>query len=62
MGVHRLDLVVSEIVIVELKAVREITGPVFKVVRSYLRASGMDVGLILNFGAPTLKVKRVFPG
>ena len=33
-GEHRLDLLVSEQVIVELKAVRDIAGPVFRVMRS----------------------------
>ena len=60
-GQHRLDLVVNERVLVELKAVGEIAGPVFRVMRAYLRASGLELGLILNFGAPTRKVKRVFP-
>ena len=60
-GQHRLDLVVNERVIIELKAVGEIAGPVFRVMRAYLRASGLELGLILNFGAPTLEVKRVFP-
>ena len=60
-GEHRLDFVVSQCVILELKAVREIAGPVFRVTRSYMRASGMGIGLILNFGAPALEVKRVFP-
>ena len=60
-GEHRLDLVVNERVILELKAVRELVGPVFRVMRAYLRASGMDIGLILNFGGPALEVKSVFP-
>ena len=59
-GEHRLDLVVHKRVILELKAVSEIACPVFRVMRSYLRASGMHIGLILNFGRPALEVKRVF--
>ena len=59
-GNHRLDLVVNERVIVELKAVGELAGPVFRIMRAYLRASGMELGLILNFATPALEVKRVF--
>ena len=58
-GLHRLDLLVDDTIVVELKAVKEIADPHFAVVRSYLRASGCRHGLILNFAKPTLEVKRV---
>ncbi len=28
-------------------------------VRSYLRACGLDIGLVLNFSKPTLEIRRV---
>ncbi|MFC1610132.1 GxxExxY protein [Myxococcota bacterium] len=31
----------------------------FAVVRSYLRATGIEDGLILNFAKPTLEIRRV---
>ena len=43
-----------------LKALDQNAGPVFRVMRSYLHATGIALGLILNFGAPKLEVKRVF--
>lgn len=58
-GLHRLDLLVDETIVVELKAMKEIADAHFAVVRSYLRASGCTHGLILNFAKPTLEVKRV---
>jgi GxxExxY protein len=58
-GVHRLDLVVNNKVIVELKAVREFDDSHMAQILSYLKASGLKTGLLLNFGRPTLKVKRV---
>ena len=58
-GLHRLDLLVDDTIVVELKAMREIADAHFAVVRSYLRASGCKHGLILNFAKPTLEVKRV---
>jgi GxxExxY protein len=59
LGVHRLDLVVGEQVILELKAVKGLEDVHFAQVRSYLRATGLRIGLLLNFNAPTLVVKRV---
>ena len=51
----RADLVVEECVIVELKSV-EVIGPVHgKQVLTYLRLARLPVGLLINFGAPTLK-------
>ncbi len=45
---------------VELKAVEDITDVHFDVVRSYLRAVGRRLGLILNFAKSTLEAKRAF--
>ena len=58
-GVHRLDLFVAALIVVELKAVRELTPEHFAVVRSYLRAAGLDHGLLLNFSKSKLDIKRV---
>ncbi|NLF08454.1 MAG: GxxExxY protein [Pirellulaceae bacterium] len=58
-GVHRLDLLVDSMIVVELKAVKALEDVHFAQVRSYLRATGLHVGLLLNFNAPTLIVKRI---
>lgn len=58
-GVHRLDLIVEEEIIVELKAVKELADIHFAQLRSYLKATGIKVGLLLNFSKPTLEVRRV---
>jgi len=51
----RVDLLVESSVIVEIKSV-ESPLPVFrKQVLTYLRLMGLSVGLLINFGAPTLK-------
>ncbi len=57
-GTHPLDLLVGDIV-VELKAVRELVPEHFATVQSYLRAVGRQNGLILNFSAMPLQIKRV---
>jgi len=58
-GLHRLDFFVADLVVVELKAIREILPEHFAVVRSYLRAAGRRHGLLLNFSKPTVEAKRV---
>ena len=58
-GVHYLDLLVERQIVVELKAVKELDEVHYAQVRSYLKATGLHVGLLLNFNAPTLVSKRV---
>ena len=58
-GEHRLDFLFEEKIIVELKAVEAIDKVHFAIVRSYLKATGLEDGLILNFSAMPLTVKRV---
>jgi GxxExxY protein len=58
-GLHRLDLVVDAQIIVELKAVKALDDIHFAQLRSYLKATGLHTGLLLNFNAPTLVIKRV---
>lgn len=59
---YRLDVIVEEKVIVEVKAVEHIL-PVHKAqLLTYLRVTGTPVGLLINFNSPTLKdgiVRRV---
>jgi len=58
-GLHRLDLLVAALIVVELKAVKALEDVHFAVVRSYLRATGREHGLILSFAEPTPEIKRV---
>jgi len=58
-GEHRLDFVVEDKIIVELKAVEALEKVHFAIVRSYLKAAGLSDGLILNFSSMPLTVKRV---
>jgi len=57
-GVHRLDLLVENRIIVELKAVNDLADIHFAQLRSYLKATGLKVGLLLNFAKATLGVRR----
>ncbi len=58
---YRLDLLVDDAVIVELKAVRALEPIHTAQLLTYLRLTGHRVGLLLNFHTPTLKsgIKRV---
>jgi GxxExxY protein len=58
-GVHRLDLLVESQIVVEIKAVKALEDIHFAQLKSYLKATHLHVGLLLNFNAPTLVVKRV---
>jgi len=58
-GIHRLDIVVNKQVIVELKAVKEFDESHLAQVLSYLKATDLRVGLLLNFAKGVLKIKRV---
>jgi GxxExxY protein len=58
-GEHRLDFLVEQRVIVELKAIQALENIHFAIVRSYLKATKLDSGLLLNFASMPLDVKRV---
>ena len=58
-GTHRMDLVVNNAVILELKAVPELVVAHYEQLRSYLRASGLDVGLLVNFGRERSDFRRI---
>jgi len=58
-GLHRLDMVVANEIIVELKAVKELSDIHLAQLLSYLKAANLKVGLLLNFSKPTLEIKRV---
>ncbi|MHC4693101.1 MAG: GxxExxY protein [Planctomycetota bacterium] len=53
------DFVVDGRVIVELKAIKEITEIEKIQVINYLKAGGFPVGLLLNFGRKSLEYKRL---
>ena len=46
--------------LVELKAVKALTPEHQAQLINYLHASGIEVGLLINFGNPKLEIKRCF--
>jgi GxxExxY protein len=53
------DLVVDGCLLVELKALRLLNTEHEAQVMNYLRATGLSVGLLLNFGTPKLEIRRL---
>ena len=53
------DFVIDNSVILELKAVSEMTSSYEAQVINYLKATGLHVGLLINFGSDELQVKRL---
>jgi len=58
-GEHRLDFLVENKIVVELKAIEALENVHFAIVRSYLKAAALADGLIFNFSSMPLTVKRV---
>ena len=57
--VFRPDFVCDDKVIVELKAVTELTDEHYAQVCNYLKATGLELGLLINFGNRSLEYKRI---
>lgn len=59
-GDYLADIVVGNKVILELKAVREIHSAHEAQLINYLKATGMEVGLLINFGERIQIKRKVF--
>jgi len=58
-GDYKADIVVDSKIVVELKVAPEITNIHEAQLLNYLRASGIRIGLILNFGLARLGIRRM---
>jgi GxxExxY protein len=58
---YRMDLVIGDALIVEIKSVEKLTPLPEAQMMTYLRLTGIPVGLLMNFNTPTLKsgLKRI---
>ena len=59
-GDYFADMLIEGKVIVELKTVTNLTGQHKAQVINYLKATGVDVGLLINFGNPRLEYHRLY--
>ena len=58
-GEYTVDLLVERIVLVELKAAKTIDDIHRAQCLNYLKATGLHLCLLLNFGKPRLEIKRI---
>ena len=61
-GHYAADLLVEDLVLVELKAVSALEPSHRAQCLNYLKATGMPLCLLLNFGRPRLEIKRLVWG
>jgi GxxExxY protein len=61
-GEYCVDLLVDDVLLVELKAVRALDNTHRMQCTNYLKATGLRLCLLLNFGSPRLEIKRVVNG
>ena len=59
---YSVDFYCYDRIIIEIKAVKTITEIHHSQVFHYLKATGKRLGLLINFGEPSLKVKRIIYG
>jgi GxxExxY protein len=58
-GDYVADILVEKLVLVELKAVRALDDVHLAQCLNYLKATGLSICLLINFGTPRVEVKRV---
>ena len=56
---YQPDFICFESIIVEIKAISSLTGLEESQIINYLKATGLKVGLLLNFGARSLEHRRL---
>ena len=58
-GQYNVDLLVDKTVIVELKAIKSLDTAHTAQCINYLKATGLPICLLLNFGKPRLEIQRI---
>jgi len=58
-GYYEADLLIEDLILVELKAVREINDIYMAQCLNYLKATKLKICLLINFGNPRVEIKRI---
>jgi len=58
-GTRRVDFLVEEVISTELKAITKLDNTNFAQAINYLEVYNLEVGLLINFGEPSLNFKRL---
>ena len=58
-GLHRLDILVENEIIVELKTVEKINKAHYAQIKSYLKATKLKVGILVNFSDEKADFRRI---
>jgi GxxExxY protein len=58
-GKRRVDFLIDSKVVLEIKAVSELTDTHLAQALNYLEGMNLEIGLLLNFGAKSLEIKRI---
>ncbi len=56
---YRADFICFDNIIVELKAVTQIPSVFYAQLQNYLKCTNMELGMLINFGTPSLTYKRI---
>ncbi len=56
---YKPDFIIDNKIIIEIKSAKQLTEIDKAQRHNYLKASGLKLGLLLNFGGPTLEIKRI---
>ena len=59
-GLRKVDFLVDGIIPIEIRAATELSDLNIAQAKNYLEAGGIEIGLLINFGASSLQFKSMF--
>ncbi len=59
-GTRRVDFIVDDLIMLELKALIKLEDVHLAQGINYLKAYNLETGLLINFGSPSMEFKRLF--
>ena len=56
---YRADFICYDTIVLEIKAVSQIPATFYAQLKNYLKCTNMELGILINFGMPSLNYKRI---